>query len=996
MKSKLNYRTIRIFVFALALLCVFYLAQVAASQAPTGLTLRYPFFSQLGSTAQVPGLGQLQSTSFSIAGLTPRDYQEIYDEAQKFLKQSKAFRETKIQLIAENKITTITDVLQNYREWNDGESFYSFCLNYDAIDEQGYCPQATLQEMQARFGADLTEADINIRNQLLRAQSLFAVLLIAEPGGLVIEDELGNAKPARELGGNGLLEATREIAKVHMIFGNEFLVDALDYRFSSQASNDGETIINQELSDLEEAHEQFTFASDILARTFNTSIGWPTLVYVSDLFTAQEFELFGMTSDRTATVLDEYANRLRQLNRDADAMSRYTAAAVTQYVQGLALARKAQDLGIDFLDHGGLELITGLERLQAHAQAIQYGYNPFGYPEKYVPLQTYHQMFTIASALLDSARRAEQDAEDKQRLFETNFDTIGAELLALEEKYTSELIGICGTQFVENCENPIWEKTPEEAVKLCTIDNPQQCSGLMVLNYIDMLVAHKQVEAARQEAENIYTRMKDEQQRANKVFEIITETGKRIGALDYLIALNSSYSVSESETTTTSHNISASRSVSVGFPQLISVGGQLSYNYSVAHTSGRSVSWNPHAPEIAHLTELRDTLQAAERAQIVREDSQVLVRQYLRDHAQALVDVELAVLRFNRLAAEHNTLVERYQNLKDLRAQAERNVVNSSLSNPIFRLLRNQLTLAAARRLDVAARFAYLTAKALEYEKDLVPMEGIKEIFKARTSADIQDYLDRVKTEFELQRPIPECERVQISIAKNILGLTDAHLDPDGNPNDGIPGAQALADMRFERFQAFLQEHLEPHPIRDGEWIRFTFSTSLEDGGLFSLNRFNQRITGVGQPFPNANGVYASIFLDGVTSDVGRPEVLLEQAGHTTYRRKNGQIVEYTPASARLFDHDQDIQEPAVAVITASINGNYARGSRSSALFNRSVAASDWTFYIDLTLNQNSSLKRELDQISDIEILMDATGYGLVPGLPISPEAAQVGECPER
>ena len=58
----------------------------------------------------------------------------------------------------------------------------------------------------------------------------------------------------------------------------------------------------------------------------------------------------------------------------------------------------------------------------------------------------------------------------------------------------------------------------------------------------------------------------------------------------------------------------------------------------------------------------------------------------------------------------------------------------------------------------------------------------------------------------------------------------------------------------------------------------------------------------------------------------------------------------------------------------SSINGN-GRGVASSALFNRSVAASNWTLRIDLLSPANNKL--DLTQLEDIEINMDTTGIAL-------------------
>ena len=57
-----------------------------------------------------------------------------------------------------------------------------------------------------------------------------------------------------ETGGQGVLAAATEIANVHLIFGNEYLVDATDYRFSTGGIPNADQIIAQELAELAQAH----------------------------------------------------------------------------------------------------------------------------------------------------------------------------------------------------------------------------------------------------------------------------------------------------------------------------------------------------------------------------------------------------------------------------------------------------------------------------------------------------------------------------------------------------------------------------------------------------------------------------------------------------------------------------------------------------------------------------------------------------------------------
>ena len=81
-----------------------------------------------------------------------------------------------------------------------------------------------------------------------------------------------------------------------MIFGNEFSVDGLDYRFSVGPPPPGPEIIQQELSQFEEALRQYRMALDVVIYTFNVDLGGASAVRIGDYFGPDEFELFGIAS----------------------------------------------------------------------------------------------------------------------------------------------------------------------------------------------------------------------------------------------------------------------------------------------------------------------------------------------------------------------------------------------------------------------------------------------------------------------------------------------------------------------------------------------------------------------------------------------------------------------------------------------------------------------------------------------------------------------------
>jgi hypothetical protein len=383
--------------------------------------------------------------------------------------------------------------------------------------------------------------------------------------------------------------------------------------------------------------------------------------------------------------------------------------------------------------------------------------------------------------------------------------------------------------------------------------------------------------------------------------------------------------------------------------------------------------WDPAAEELGRLNGLRDVQQAATQAAIAGANSEATIRNLLLRQAELLIEMDIAIDEYNRVAAEHNHLVQKYRNWINLRAKAQENLLDSYLNNPAYRILRETETVEAARSHGLAAQFAYLTAKALEYEFLTLP-PFTKDIFKARTADDVDNFLIALE-QWRVALGSPGDRNrypYRISVTQDLLGLSDENIDPDG---DLTPSQRA--QLRYQLFQEILQEHTTP------DSLELPFTTSLlaqEEGGanMFSSNIWNNRIAGVGLPadVPGMQGVSIDI-LTRQFGNIGTPEVILTHGGQASYRTVDNEIVEYVPANAKLAGYVTPSgfnKKTKTAVILASVNGN-GQGTPNSALFNLSVAASSWVLRIDLNSSFNADL--DLSQIEDIEILMDSTGIAL-------------------
>jgi hypothetical protein len=939
-----------------------------------GQVLTVSGFAALGDFSQVQDGQSVAPNLPPPAVLARQDYQNLFTQARALLSIGLDFRLGELQLPPSCTGANAGDCQQSYKDFNAGRVYHRYCPTYEEIDPNGYCRSWNdlSPAEQKALVPDLSPerpltGEIDVRNKLVRAREMFGFLALADPPDLQITVD-GQLQSMREVGKNGVLSATREIANIHMIFGNEFMVDALDYRFSGSDPR-ADLIIAEEIRQLEQALVQFGLAVDTLSHAFNADFGGPGGVRIGDFFGALEFELFGIVSERMVTSIIELADRHRQRGEEELALQLYTEAFTNQYVQAMALAVSAAQRNANFMENGGWEVITNLEGLRARAQAVHEGINPFGFIEPYVPLQTYEELRTLTrNDFLRDSTEDEDRAANAQREFDQNRTALAQELQNLRLTYDSQLLELCG-------------KTNDD-FKTCDAEG-----GLMRQNYHNIAQAADRIVLVMKRLENLSKQVQIEQERNGKVIEITLANGEQMALLEYDKGILGAYHVTEAiveqETDERYGGAEARSTVSAGinirpdkwfgWDNSISVFG--GYRHSQASTSSLTAVWDPSAIELGSINSAQALQNAAAEAEILNANSAATIKTLMLQQAELMIELEIAVAEFNRLADEHKMLKERYHNLFNLRVVAQDNVANSYLSNPAYRILRDSLTVEAARSHGLGAQFAYLTAKALEYEF-LVRYPGLNAIFKARTADDIDNFLNELEA-FRVAIGSPGVHNrypYRISLARDLLGLSDENLNPEGTLS-----ANEVAQRRFTSFQQILQQHV----ITDTNTgavigIELPFTTSLLDNKIFTPNIWNNRIAGVGLPadVPGTKGIALNV-VTRQFGDIGTPEVLLTHAGHASYRNAKGEIVHYVPENAKLSGYPVPNgfeSKSGSATILASVNGN-ERGTPSSAFFNRSVAASTWTLRIDLRSPFNTSL--DLAQLEDIEIDMDTTGIAL-------------------
>ncbi|MBN1148022.1 MAG: PKD domain-containing protein, partial [Anaerolineales bacterium] len=884
--------------------------------------------------------------------------EDVLAAGQALFDQGQAFRLEHLQLLSAD---TLAQALQNYANFNDGEWYYAFCADYDQIDENGYCPATGP-------GDDPTLRD-NLRNTLLDAIDLYRVA-VGYPAS-EFTPRGGNAIEVNEDGGQGVLSSMTEIANDHLIFGNEFLVDATDYRFSTGGIPYADQIIAQELDQLDQAELQFELILDLVFRAFNE---WD----VGGYYTSDQLEQVGMASSLMMSTLNEIAARQYMLGDSQAALAVYDQAFSDQYLHLMALADLAGEVGGDYLQNGSWEMLNNLSQMRQRAQAIHDGLDFFGFAPDYVPLQGYEQLLVLtqgpagSTGLLGTARDLEDQAREAQRTFDANESAMSTELDNLTVELDNQLFELCGSDF-------------------------EACGGGLMLQNLDALdVADRRAGLALMRAQNLAKQVLVEQERAEQVITVRLGLGNDLSAAELAIGALRKERTVDTSVTSSEDQLHAGVEVAVeaylqqeykfgllpgwefkgGFKESLTAKAGYNHAWTWIGSTEEITDWNEG--QIGEWESDKALKQAVAEADIEGANSAAVVKNLLLQELEALEEYKVAIAECNKLVAEGDYLAERRSRLLNMREQAIDRVAshNSHLLNPAYRIWRDSLTTQSLRAHALAAQFAYLTARAAEYEL-LTPYPDLGDIFRARTANDIRLFLDGLAVWVQALDLPGQLNRYPytISLARDLWGLTDeALIEEYGSMNAG-----ELEALRYQEFQKLLQGSVDANQLE--VWFTTALDQGREEGQyLFSPNIWNNRIAGVGAPLAQNQGVWINLVTrqSGVVD--GTELVLVHgglAGGAEAYRNALGQTVYYDPDTAVPVGYKLPAgldPENTTVVLRPGVNG--AGAIANSGLINLSVAASSWT----LRIPADSRGNLDYGQIEDIQIVMDTTGRAL-PGL---------------
>jgi len=787
-----------------------------------------------------------------------------------------------------------------------------------------------------------------------------------------------------------LLDTIKTLANIYLMIADEFLIDALEWRFSSDILNmDGK--LDEQIGLLQSAQGYYQKAIDVFVSGFSPAVG--TNLWVSSQFDDAVFSLFDTTVERLSMTLRELSSKrlVRQMAPDPaqdwtaarkDALTALKSANTATYLTAAAIAKTQGEV---FDTAGGGGVIAGaLAALRNQANALILGLNPLGYDKRYVPMLDFDPLHSLATSGVADTRTAEATLTDEKRLFDSQQNALEQQLNALIDRYVQSLTALTG------CKQPsvFTDPTQSQALIDCTgaagpdlfacrlamsSTDFETClagktTGTLAQRHRQVLTAHTRLAEAMRQRDNYFARIDIENQRAGAQIGI-----KRSFAGAQAVTLDHYYSeLKKARTITDTEQKTTKRERKNGKWVITAVTRDHMTTTSFAISDGKL------GLEAAKERELLEKSTDYE-IQGINADSAATVKNLLLSAAAAEDAIQLAVQQKSSAIADFDNVLQEKENLWQLYQRGLKQLNDAAERSAPSRIIMSAAAIDLSRHLNNTTRYIYLAAKALEYQH-LQPLTSeYRDLFRAQTADDLGDVLGSLKA-----KATTGCawgnvahRTVMISLAKHILGLTNGYLDPDG---DGMTtDGKTVVQARKELLQAYIHQNKNLKG-------NFEFSFIIPEGAPYfsGFNWFNQKLWAGQAPtgcdaFGNSQlGVAVNV----VTSQTGKinPLVRLKQAGHSTLRDAAGQFFEYIPVNDRYFvisdEWQASYKDYRERTWSAFFNTDPATqsGERwTDAFKGRSIVSPGWDMEL-IDGDLSDAQKMDLSKITDVSIYMDIIG----------------------
>ena len=769
-----------------------------------------------------------------------------------------------------------------------------------------------------------------------------------------------------------LLETLKLMANIYLMIGDEFLIDALEFRFSANTLG-AEQKLTEQIGLLEKAGTYYLKTIDTFTYGFSPAVD--TDIYMADYYDESVFSLFHLATERMSMALREKsAKQLAKLISPdplVEAQARNVAGATLKdtYVSTYLLATAtAMQSGANFTAYGGERLINALNTLRNQGNIYRQDLNPLGYDERYVPMQDFSALFGNTSTWKSSASESQNALANAKREFDSNVESMKTTILSLAENpggYKTQLASLTG---VSISDGRFLEKVTTAGDDLydCSVDAVDfdtcvltKTRGILGSKYSQIRNAELNVQRALKQKQNLLDQVEMENRKHNEMLEIenIYNTSYRDTLKNYLANMKNARTITETKTKIKGDKETTKETIT---------------SYEI---SNEQLNLNVKK-EVAQQEALKDY-----RIAQMNVTDEITIKTYLNNIAETEIEIGLAIQAKNAAVADFDNGLKERDNLVFLyrKALEQVNYTVDTIKDkiPEVRVLRCQAALDLSKNLNNAVHYAYLAAKALEY-KYMKPLKNvtvlnetlnIHDLYKVQTVEDLTTFLNKLTAYDSCSWGSVSRTTVALSLAKDILGFTDKYL----NPNSALASAD-VAKLRYQK----VQEYLSKHVSRSDNSLSYPFSTALNNNTISKFNKYNLKIWyGVASPpcDPVPTKGVAVKFVTSQTASI-TPYVNLTQKGHSTYLNKSREILSYIPVSEYLNLLSASIEDTLAT--TGRFNAYVNREPDTDSLWDpsfkgRSVAASNWEMQIT-DIGENAI---DWSKVTDIVLYLDTMGSNL-------------------
>jgi uncharacterized delta-60 repeat protein len=798
-----------------------------------------------------------------------------------------------------------------------------------------------------------------------------------------------------------LLETIKTLANIYLMIGDEFLIDALEFRFSSSTIGMDEKL-KEQICLLGHGKSNPTECLAANATTHGAQYYYEKAVqtfvdgfmpssagqniYISDYFDDATFSLFNLASERLSSALREKSSKQLVYNMSSDPTQEWLVArkiavqtikdsSIGTYLVAAAAADKAVKKGVDFSVNGGDILVTTLTALSKQGRIISdSNLNPLGYDKRHVPMYEFETLASGVQSAITAAANAELSYKDATRQMDSDENAMRSELNSLVNSYLLNLFNLTG------CTPPADPANPDQVLdySMCVLPSggdlfscdvnqslsdfttcmaTKETKQTLATKYQNIMNAQLRLNLSRLNSQNILAQIELEKSQHQNTVSI-----KRSLADQQSLSLEKYFELLKNIRTETDTTQKVTTKV-------CDKKGKKCHTETVekVHTTTKSFALNSTELRI-NTDKEKEYLAATTEFEIKVADLDLnnRIANLLLNKAEADIEVDVAIQQKNAAVIDFDNALKEKENFWTLFERSVNQITNYYNSRiPTERILKSQAAIDLSGALNSAAHYAYLAAKALEYkyvspiENQFIPGGNISmsNLFKAQTSADLQKFLSGLNSVNELNCPIGATSSQYniISVAHDIIGVSKT----------------ATSSAKKAAMKTFLDRNV----TADGREFGFTISSFNKF--LLNPGMANTKIAGGFLPvkcgdFSNAvKGITVIIDTEQMNPPPS-PLYSLSLSGHSTLSDIMGNIFDYIPAYSYQFMLNPTTENPTITseFQYAYLNTNYVTPSGSGTWTNRfkarSMTSSGWSLKIK---DQYNVL--DYDQIKDIVIHID-------------------------